>query len=108
MPWKEFTALLLLATAMSFTPGPNTALSTAIAANRGLAAAMRFVVAVPVGWCVLLLLCAAGTTSLPVRLWRKAAQWKCMRIVEPLCIAACIAVITGFLAEGGFDAWFSL
>lgn len=57
---------------------------------------------------IVLLLCAAGTTSLPVRLWRKAAQWKWMRIVEPLCIAACIAVITGFLAEGGFDAWFSL
>ena len=34
MPWSEFTALLLLATAVSFTPGPNTTLSTAIAANR--------------------------------------------------------------------------
>ncbi|MGD9775072.1 LysE family translocator [Diaphorobacter sp.] len=60
MPLIEFTALLVLATAMSFTPGPNTTLSTALAANRGLAAAMRFVVAVPVGWCVLLVLCAAG------------------------------------------------
>ena len=60
MPWSEFTALLLLATAVSFTPGPNTTLSTAIAANRGLRGALRFVCAVPVGWCALLLLCAAG------------------------------------------------
>ena len=37
MPFVEFTALLALATAMSFTPGPNTTLSTALAANRGLA-----------------------------------------------------------------------
>lgn len=60
MPLAEFTALLALATAMSFTPGPNTTLSTAIAANRGLWPAMRFVLAVPVGWTALLLLCAAG------------------------------------------------
>jgi threonine/homoserine/homoserine lactone efflux protein len=60
MPLSEFTALLALATAMSFTPGPNTTLSTALAVNRGLRAALRFVVAVPVGWCALLLLCAAG------------------------------------------------
>ena len=60
MPLVEFTALLVLATAMSFTPGPNTTLSTALAANRGLPAAMRFVVAVPVGWSALLLVCAAG------------------------------------------------
>ncbi len=60
MPWAEFTALFLLATAMSFTPGPNTSLATAIAANRGLRPAMRFVLAVPVGWCLMLVLCAAG------------------------------------------------
>lgn len=60
MPLVEFTALLVLATAMSFTPGPNTTLATALAANRGLPAAMRFVLSVPVGWCALLLLCAAG------------------------------------------------
>jgi len=60
MPLVEFTALLVLATAISFTPGPNTTLSTALAANRGLAGAMRFVVSVPVGWCALLLLCALG------------------------------------------------
>ncbi|PWW44424.1 threonine/homoserine/homoserine lactone efflux protein [Melaminivora alkalimesophila] len=66
MPLVEFTALLVLATAMSFTPGPNTTLSTALAANRGLPAAMRFVVAVPVGWSLLLLLCAAGLGAMVV------------------------------------------
>jgi len=60
MNWQEFTALLVLATAMSFSPGPNTTLSTALAANGGLARAMRFIVAVPVGWTLLLALCAAG------------------------------------------------
>ena len=56
----EFGALLVLATAVSFTPGPNTTLSTAIAANRGLKPAMRFVCAVPVGWGLLLVFCALG------------------------------------------------
>jgi len=60
MPPVEFTALLALATAMSFSPGPNTTLSTALAANRGLRHAMRFVCAVPVGWIALLLLCTGG------------------------------------------------
>ena len=66
MPFAEFTALLLLATAMSFTPGPNTTLSTALAAHRGLPHAMRFVCAVPVGWSALLLLCAGGVGALVV------------------------------------------
>lgn len=60
MTWQEFTALLALATAMSFSPGPNTTLSTALAANRGLRGAMHFVCAVPLGWGALLLLCSAG------------------------------------------------
>ena len=60
MPLAEFTALLLLSTAASFTPGPNTMLSTALAANLGLRRAMRFVLAVPVGWGLLFSLCAAG------------------------------------------------
>ncbi len=64
MPFAEFTALLLLATAMSFTPGPNTTLSTALAANRGLRHAMRFVCSVPVGWSALLLLCAGGVGAM--------------------------------------------
>lgn len=63
MPLQEFTALLLLATAMSFSPGPNTTLSTAIAANHGLRHCLRFILAVPVGWTLLLLLCAVGIGS---------------------------------------------
>lgn len=64
MLWQEFTALLTLATAMSFTPGPNTALSAALAANRGLPRALRFVCAVPAGWAALLLLCSLGAGTL--------------------------------------------
>lgn len=60
----EFGALLVLATATSFTPGPNTTLSTALAANHGLKGAMRFVCAVPVGWMLLLTLCATGVGTL--------------------------------------------
>ena len=73
MPLQEFTALLILATAMSFTPGPNTTLSTAMAANHGLRHSLRFVLAVPVGWSILLLLCALGVgalvTGIPALRW---------------------------------------
>jgi threonine/homoserine/homoserine lactone efflux protein len=61
---SEFTALLLLTTALSFTPGPNTTLSTALAANGGLRRAWGFVLAVPVGWSLLLCLCAGGLGAL--------------------------------------------
>jgi len=60
----ELTALLVLCTATSFTPGPNTTLSTALAANLGLKRALRFVLAVPVGWGLLFSLCAAGVGTL--------------------------------------------
>ncbi|MDD2880925.1 MAG: LysE family translocator [Rhodoferax sp.] len=68
MSTAELTALLLLCTAVSFTPGPNTTLSTALAANFGLKHALRFVVAVPVGWGLLLSLCASGVGALVVSL----------------------------------------
>ena len=64
MNWQEFTALLVLATAMSFSPGPNTTLSTALAANHGLRRALPFVCAVPVGWGLLLAICALGLGAL--------------------------------------------
>jgi threonine/homoserine/homoserine lactone efflux protein len=64
MPPTELAALLAYATAMAFTPGPNTTLSAAMAANHGLRHAMRFVVAVPFGWCLLLVGCAAGLGTL--------------------------------------------
>ena len=66
MNWQDFTAFLVLATAMSFSPGPNTTLSTALAANHGLRRAMPFVCAVPVGWGALLALCALGLGALVV------------------------------------------
>ena len=50
MTATELTALLALCTAVSFTPGPNTMLSTALAANHGLRTALRFCLAVPAGW----------------------------------------------------------
>lgn len=64
MTAAEISALLILATATSFTPGPNTTLSTALAANRGLLGALHFVLAVPVGWGLLFTLTAVGMGSL--------------------------------------------
>ena len=66
MNTAELSALLLLCSAASFTPGPNTTLSTALAANFGLRRSLRFVFAVPVGWGALFSLCAAGVGSLVV------------------------------------------
>jgi threonine/homoserine/homoserine lactone efflux protein len=66
MNTSELTTLLALATAASFTPGPNTTLSTALAANFGLKRSLRFVCAVPVGWGLLFTLCAGGVGALVV------------------------------------------
>ena len=60
MNWQELSALLVLATAMSFSPGPNTTVSTALAANHGMKIALRFVCAVPIGWGLLLCACTYG------------------------------------------------
>lgn len=64
MPWSELTALLAFATATAFTPGPNTTLAAALAANHGLRRALRFVAGVPLGWGVLLLVCTLGLGAL--------------------------------------------
>lgn len=69
----ELTALLVLCTAVSFTPGPNTMLATALAANRGLKPAMRFCLAVPAGWTLLMLLCGLGLGALVVNV--PALRW---------------------------------
>lgn len=66
MSQAEFIALLILTTVASFTPGPNTTLSTALAANLGLRRSLRFVLAVPVGWSLLFSLCAGGLGALVV------------------------------------------
>lgn len=73
MTADEFAALLAFATAMSFTPGPNTTLATALAANFGMRRALRFVVAVPAGWTLLMLACGLGLGALVLAL--PAARW---------------------------------
>ncbi|HYF41623.1 MAG TPA: LysE family translocator [Ramlibacter sp.] len=73
MSGAEVTALLLFCTAMSFSPGPNTTLSTALAANHGLKRALRFCLAVPTGWTLLMLACGLGlgalVTGVPALRW---------------------------------------
>eukprot|EP01041_Mallomonas_annulata_P040331 gene40331-64207_t len=64
MSATELTALLLFCTAMCFSPGPNTTLSTALAANLGLRRALRFCFAVPTGWTLLMLACGLGLGAL--------------------------------------------
>ena len=77
MTAAELAALLALAASMSFTPGPNTTLSTALAANHGLRGAMPFVLAVPVGWGLLLVACGLGLGALleAAPLARGAVKW---------------------------------
>ncbi len=68
MSAEELAALLSFATAMSFTPGPNTTLSTALGANLGLRRALPFILAVPAGWTLMMLLCGAGLAALVLAL----------------------------------------
>jgi threonine/homoserine/homoserine lactone efflux protein len=91
MDWHEYLALLTLATAMSFSPGPNTTLSTALAANRGLGGALHFVAAVPVGWGLLLLLCAYGLGALVLQLPALAWGVKGLGVGYLLWLAAKLA-----------------
>lgn len=88
MNWQEFTALLVLATAMSFSPGPNTTLASALAANHGLRHAMPFVCAVPVGWGVMLGLCALGLGALLLALPLLAWAVKLLGVAYLLWLAA--------------------
>jgi threonine/homoserine/homoserine lactone efflux protein len=60
----ELTTLLVFCTAMSFSPGPNTTLSTALAANLGLRRALRFCLAVPTGWTFLMIGSGLGLGAL--------------------------------------------
>ncbi len=73
MSLTELTALLAFCTAVSFTPGPNTMLSTALAANHGLRPALRFCLAVPAGWTLLMLACGLGLGALVLSL--PALRW---------------------------------
>ena len=78
MTAPEWMALLTLATAGSFTPGPNTTLSTALAANHGLRRALPFVCAVPCGWGLLLLASGAGLGALVQQ--HPAARWSLLAL----------------------------
>lgn len=69
----ELTALLAFCTAVSFTPGPNTLLSTALAVNHGLRPALRFCLAVPAGWILLMLACGLGLGALVLSM--PALRW---------------------------------
>ena len=64
MTAEEFATLLTFAVAMSFTPGPNTMLATALAANFGMRRTLRFIVAVPTGWTLMMLGCGLGLGAL--------------------------------------------
>jgi len=64
MSAQELVALLTFATLMSFTPGPNTTMSTALAANHGLRRTLHFIVAVPAGWTLMMLACGLGLGAL--------------------------------------------
>ena len=64
MSAEELVALLTFATLMSFTPGPNTTMSTALAANHGLRRTLHFIVAVPTGWTLMMLACGLGLGAL--------------------------------------------
>ena len=73
MSSAELTTLLIFCTAMSFSPGPNTTLATALAANQGMKPALRFCFAVPTGWTLMMLGCGLGLGALvlgiPVLRW---------------------------------------
>ncbi len=73
MDASELTALLVFCSAMTFSPGPNTTLSTALAANFGVRSALRFCLAVPTGWALLMVSCGLGlgalVTGVPALRW---------------------------------------
>lgn len=98
MTAQEFGALLFFASAMSFSPGPNTTLSTALAANFGLRRALPFCLAVPVGWSLLMLLCGAGLGVLVLAV--PALRWavKAMGVAYLLWLAWKLAN-TGVLGQ---------
>jgi threonine/homoserine/homoserine lactone efflux protein len=61
---REFIALLIFCTVMTFSPGPNTMLTTAIAANDGFRRTLPFTLAVPVGWLFIMMACGLGIGTL--------------------------------------------
>jgi threonine/homoserine/homoserine lactone efflux protein len=88
MNWQDFTALLVLATAMSFSPGPNTTLASTLGANHGLRLALPFVCGVPVGWGLMLGLCALGLGALLLAVPLLAWAVKLLGVAYLLWLAA--------------------
>lgn len=68
MDISEVISLLLFCSAISFSPGPNTTLSTALAANGGLGRALKFCFAVPSAWLLLMLASGLGIGVLLVKI----------------------------------------
>ena len=100
MNWQEFIALLILATAMSFSPGPNTTLSTALAANHGLKHALLFVCAVPIGWGLLLSICVFGLGALLLAAPLLTSTIKVIGVGYLLYLAAKLAKLTDLFKAG--------
>jgi threonine/homoserine/homoserine lactone efflux protein len=105
---SEFAALVVFATAMSFTPGPNTTLSTTLGANFGLRRSLRFVLAVPVGWGLLLLAGAAGLGAVLDTVPTLSLTIKGMGVAYMVWLAWQLARRDRFAApaDGGFDVGF--
>lgn len=64
----EFISLVIFTVAMSFSPGPNTMLTTAIATNEGIRKTIPFALAVPVGWLVIMLSCGLGIGTIIIEI----------------------------------------
>ncbi|MBU3603493.1 LysE family translocator [Polynucleobacter sp. AP-Kaivos-20-H2] len=61
---NEFIALVLFSAAMTFSPGPNTMLTTAIATNEGFRRTIPFTLSVPIGWLFIMLASGLGLGAL--------------------------------------------
>jgi len=61
---NEFIALIIFSAVMTFSPGPNTMLTTAIATNEGFKRTIPFTLSVPIGWLLIMLSCGLGLGAL--------------------------------------------
>ena len=62
--FNEFIALIFFCAIMTFSPGPNTMLTTAIATNEGFRRTIPFALAVPIVWLVIMLASVFGIGAL--------------------------------------------
>ena len=78
MPIEMFTALVIFASAMAFTPGPNNVMVTASGVNFGFRRTLPHILGITFGFVVLLVGCAAGLGAIftaypPLQIVLKAA-----------------------------------